>query len=49
MLVLMKYFKNSNFLRWMRELDNVNRGGCRTNKHVRNGIFFAVMTQKDLL
>jgi hypothetical protein len=33
----------------MRELDNVNRGGCRTNKHARNGLFFEVMTQKNLL
>lgn len=48
MLFLMKYFKNPNFLRWMRKSDNVNRGGCRTNKHARNGKVFEVMTPKNL-
>jgi hypothetical protein len=39
MLLLMKYLKNSYFFRWMRELDNINRGGCRTNKHARTDFF----------
>ncbi len=34
LFLLMRYFQNLNFLRWMREMDNVNRSGHKANKHI---------------
>jgi hypothetical protein len=34
LFLLMKYFQNVNFLRWMKEMDNVNRSGHKANKHI---------------
>ncbi len=51
LFLLMRYFQNLNFLRWMREMDNVNRNGHKPNKPIEvwannelmNGQNFEVM------
>jgi hypothetical protein len=51
LFLLMRYFQNLDFLRWMRKMDNVNRSGHKANKHTKvwannalmNGQNFEVM------
>jgi hypothetical protein len=35
LFLLMTYFQNLNFLRWMRKMDNVSRIGHKANKHTK--------------